>query len=103
MGNLRQELLIESSSVNMEFLKSKTREITAGEYVPSIAEIVNSVSQIGTGAVLIVNNYISGLILGTDSGDSLIHLVKMRLEIYQVPGTRVFIKFDTFHSFENYI
>lgn len=84
----------------MEFLKSKTREITAGEYVPSIAEIVNSVQQIGTGAVLIVNNYISGLILGTDSD---IYLVKMRLEIYQVPGTRVFIKFDTFHSFENYI
>lgn len=87
----------------MEFLKSKTREITAGEYVLSIAEIANSVQQIGTGAVLIGNNYIPGLILGTDSGDPLIQLVKMRLEIYQVPGTRVVIEFDTFHSFENYI
>ena len=38
-----------------------TGEITFGAYL-SIVEIVNSVQQIGAGALLIVNNYILGLI-----------------------------------------
>ena len=46
----------------MQFLENKTGEITAGVYLLSIAEIVNSVQDIETGALLIVNNYILGLI-----------------------------------------
>ena len=52
---LPQEFLIENSSVNVE--------IKAGAYSLSIREIVYSVQQTGTGALLIVNNYILGLIL----------------------------------------
>ena len=43
------------------------QEITAGAYLISISEIVNSVQKIGASAVLITNNYILGLILGNDS------------------------------------
>ena len=46
----------------MKFLENKTGEITAGEYFLSITEIVNSVDQIWTAALPIVNNYILGLI-----------------------------------------
>ena len=46
----------------MQFLENKTGEITAGVYLLSIAGIVNSVQDIETGALLIVNNYILGLI-----------------------------------------
>ena len=53
--------------MNVEFLENKTGEITAGGYLLSIAEIINSAQQIGTGALLIVNNYILGLIWGNDS------------------------------------
>ena len=42
-------------------------EIRAGGHLLSIAEIVNRARKIGTGALLIVNNYISGLIWGIDS------------------------------------
>ena len=51
----------------MEFLENKTGETAAGAYLLCIAEIVNSVRHIGTGALLIVNNYILGLIWGNDS------------------------------------
>ena len=79
MEDLPQEFLIENSSVNVEFLVNKTGEITAGAYLLSIKETVNSVQQIRTGALLIVNNYILGLIWGIHSST-----VKMRLAIYQV-------------------
>ena len=46
----------------MKFLENKTGEITAGEYFLSITEIVNSVQQIWTAALLIINNYILGVI-----------------------------------------
>ena len=42
-------------------------EIRAGGHLLSIAEIVNRARKIGTGALLIVNNYISDLIWGIDS------------------------------------
>ena len=66
MEDLPQELLTENSTVNGELLESKTREITAGAYLLSVTEVVNSAQQIETGAVLIVNNYILGLIWETD-------------------------------------
>ena len=50
----------------MEFLENKTGEIKAWAFLLSITEIINSVQQIGTGIPLIVNNYIFGLIWGTD-------------------------------------
>ena len=65
--DLPQELMIENCLINVELLENKTGEITAGAYLLSIAEIVNSARQIGTGALLIVNNYVLGIILGTDS------------------------------------
>ena len=40
--DLPQEFLLENYSMNVEFLENKTGEITAGSYMLSIAEIVNS-------------------------------------------------------------
>ena len=48
--------------INIELLENKTGEITAGAYLLSIAEIVSSAQQIGTGPLLIVNNYILDVI-----------------------------------------
>ena len=64
---LPQEFLIKSSSVNLDFVVKKTQEITAGAHLLSIAKIVNSVQQIRTGALLILNNYILHLIRRHDS------------------------------------
>lgn len=43
--------MLENSSVIVEFVENKTVEITAGAYLVSIAEIVNGVYQIVTGAL----------------------------------------------------
>lgn len=43
--------MLENSSVIVEFVENKTVEITAGAYLVSIAEIVNGVRQIVTGAL----------------------------------------------------
>ena len=51
----------------MEFLESKTGEITAGAYLLSIAEVVNSVQQIVTGPLLIFNDYTLSLMWENDS------------------------------------
>ena len=67
MEDLPQEFLIENSSVKKEFLENKTGEITAVAYLLSITEIVNSCQQTGTGTLLIVKNYILGIIQGNDS------------------------------------
>ena len=64
MVDLPQKLFIENSSINVQFLNIRKGEITAGAYLVSITEIVSDCQQIGTGALLIINNYILGLLWG---------------------------------------
>ena len=85
------------------FQKIRLEKLLLGSYLVSIAEIVNSVQHIGTGALLIVNNYILGLIWGNDSiylfgSDS-----KDENGNLSRSGTAVLLKFDTLYSLENYI
>ena len=77
--DLPQEFPIKNCSTDMKFLVDKTGEITAVTYLLSIKEIKNSVWQIGTGTLLIINNYILGF-----------------------RYSRSFI-FDTLYSLKNYI
>ena len=58
--------MIEISSIKVEFQENKAGEITTPEYLLSIVEIVNSVHEVGTDALLLVKNYVSGLIWGID-------------------------------------
>ena len=98
-----QEFFIEDLPINVQFLENKTRKITAEAYLPLIVEFVNSVQQIGTGALLIVNNYILDLILGNDYVylfDS--HSKDENGNIFG-SSTAGLLKFDTLHSLENYI
>ena len=55
MENLPQEFLLEGFAVNVQFLETKTGEITTGAYLLSIIEIVNSVQKTETGALLIAH------------------------------------------------
>ena len=103
MENLPQEFFLEGSAVNVQFLGIKTGEIKAGTYLLSIVEIANSVQQIETGALLIVNNYILGLIWGNDSIYLFHSHSKDENGNVSSFGTAVLIKFDTLHSLENYI
>ena len=59
---MAQEFMTKNCPINIELLENKTGEITAGAYLLSIAEIVSSAQQIGTGPLLIVNNYILDVI-----------------------------------------
>ena len=51
-------------SINVEFLIIRTVEITAGGYLVSITKIVSDCQQIGTWVLLIISNYILGLLWG---------------------------------------
>ena len=66
MEDLPQEFLIENCFINVEFLKNKTGEVTAGLYLLSIAEIKDSFGWIGGLAAVIINSDILGLIWGID-------------------------------------
>lgn len=59
--------MIEIYSTNVEFLESMTGDITVALCLLSVAEIVYIIEQIGTGTLLIINNYLLGLIWGSDS------------------------------------
>ena len=102
MEDLPEEFFLECFAVNVQFLEIKTGKITTGAYLLSIAEIVNSVQQIGNVALLIVNNYILGLIWGNGS-IYLFDSSKDENGNVSSSGTEVLIKFDTLHSLENYI
>ena len=80
MEDLPQEFFIENSSINVEFLNNRTGEITTGAYLVSITEIVSDCPQIGTGALLIINNYILGLLWVNQCFFYLTHIAKMKLE-----------------------
>ena len=88
--DLPQELLIEKFSINVEFFEIKTGEITAGKYLLSVTEIVNSLKEIRNSDLLVVNNYILGLIWGFDSMYLFDSQKNMRREIYQVQVQQIF-------------
>ena len=85
--------------MNVEFLENKTGEITAGAYLFSTAFIncKQSAQQIGTGALVTVNNYILDLTCGNDSHS------KDQYGNISSSGTAVLLKFDTVFSPEDYI
>ena len=56
LGTLSKEFLIEYSSVNIEFINNRTRDLIAGACLVSVTEIVSDCEQIYTGAVLIISN-----------------------------------------------
>ena len=101
--DLPQELIIENFLINIKLLENKTGEITAGAYLLSITEIVNSAQQFGTGILLIVNNYILGLIWGTDSIYMFDSHSKDEYRNLSSSSTAVFLKFDSLHLLEIYI
>ena len=103
MEELPQEFFLEDFAVNVQFLEIKTAEITAGAYLLPILEIVNSVQQIGTGALIVVNNYILGLIWGNGSMYIFDSHSKDENGNVSISGTAVLVKFDTLHSLENHI
>ena len=90
--------MIENSLINVQFLENNTGEITAGAYLPSIAEIVNSVQHTGISAILIVNNYILGLIWGNDSIYLFDSHSKDENDNLSSSETAVLLKFDSLYN-----
>ena len=78
-------------------------EIRAGGHLLSIAEIVNRARKIGTGALLIVNNYISRLIWGIDSVYFFYSDSRHEYGNLSSSGTSVLLKFDYLNSLKSYI
>ena len=101
--NLPQEFFIENSSINIEFLNNRTGEITVGAYLMSITEIVSDSQQIGAGALLIIANYILGLLWGNRCVFPFDSHSKDEIGRMSGAGTAVLLRFDSLHSLENYI
>ena len=102
MKDLPQEFFIENSSINVQFLNIRTGEITAGAYLVSITEIVSDCQQIGTGALLIINKYILGLLWGNQCFFLFDSHSNDEIGRMSATGTAVLLKFDFLQSLENY-
>ena len=71
-------------------------------YLLSITEIECDCQQIGTGALLIINNYILGLLCGNQCFFLFDSLRKDEIGRISATGTAVLLKFDLLQSLENY-
>lgn len=101
--DLKTQDVIENATINVGFLENKAGEITAGAYFISIAEIVNGAQWIGIGALLIVKNYILGLICWSGFIYSFDFHSKDENGNLWSSGTAVLLKLDNLYSLENYI
>ena len=98
MVDLPQEFLRENNC-----LEKKAREITAEEYLLPITQIVKSVQQNRTDALLIVDNYVWSVTCGIDSIYVFDLHSKDESDNLSSSGTAVLLKFDTSHSLKTYI
>ena len=75
------DLLIKSLN-NYRYLglKDLAQKLLMRAYLESITEIVHDCQQIGTGALLIIGNYILGLFLGNQCFFYFTHIAKIKLE-----------------------
>ena len=103
LDDLPQEIFIENSSINVEFPNKGTEEITVWAYLVSITEIVHDCQQISTGILLIIDNYILGLLLGNHCIFLFDSHSKNEIGRMSAKGTAVLLKFDSLLSLENYI
>ena len=101
--NLPHEFYTENLSVNVEFLNIRAGEITAGTYLVSITEIVTDCQQIGTGALLIINTYILGLLWRNQCFSLFDSNSKDKIGRMLATGTAVLLTFDSLQSLENHI
>ena len=91
--------LKENCLIDVNFLKNRTGEVTARAYLVSITEIINSCQQVGSGAFLIVNNYVLGLLWENQC----LYVLYSKDEngIISVAGTAVLLKFESLSSLES--
>ena len=113
MEELSREIFIENSPINVEFPNIRTGEITSGDilwdlgdilrYFVSITdEILSDCQQIGTGVLLIINNYILSLISGSQCFLLFDSHSKDEIGRKSTAGTAVLLKFVLLQSLENY-
>ena len=95
MEDLPQEIVIENSSINAEFPNKRTEEITVWSYLVSITETVHDCQQISTGILLIIDNYILGLLLGNQCIFLFDSHSKNEIGRMSARGTAVLLKFDS--------
>ena len=98
MEDLTQEIFIENSSINVEFINIRTGGITAGAYLVTISEIVSDCQQTSTGGLLIINNYILGLLWGNQCFFLLDSHSKDEIGRMSATGTAVLLKFRKLHK-----
>ena len=102
MEDLPQEFFIENLSINVEFPNNRTGEITSGAYLVSITKILSDCQLIDTGALLIINNYILGLLWGNQCFFLFDPHRKDEIGRISATGTAVLLKYDLLQSLENY-
>ena len=77
--------------------------LTAGAYLASITEVVSVCQQIGTSSLLIINNYILGLLWRNQSFFLFDSYSKDKIGRMSATGTAVLLKFNLIKSLESYI
>ena len=101
--DLPTKIEIYSHSIDIALLENRTGEITSSTYLTSIGDIVGNCSNLGNGALLIINGYALGIIWGKNCFflfDS--HSKNSNVNICQ-NGTLALLKFETLNKLQEYI
>ena len=94
---------IYSHSIDIALLENRTGEITSSTYMTSIDDIVGNCSNLGNGALLIINGYALGVLWGKNCfflfGS---HRKNSSSNICQ-NGTSVLLRFETLSKLQEYV
>ena len=100
---LPTKIEVYSHSIDIALLENRTGEITSSIYMTSTGDIVGNCSNLGNGALLMINGYALGVIWGKNRFfvfDS--HSKNSSGNICQ-NGTSVLLKFETLSKLQEYV
>ena len=89
--------------VQATYHQGDINRITDEAYLVSITKNVSDCQKIGTGVLLVINNYISGLLWGNQCFFLFDSHSKDEIERMSATGAAVLLKFDLLQSLESYI
>ena len=101
--DLPTKMEIYSHSIDIAFLENKTSGVTSSTYLTSIIDIVGNCSNLGNGALLIINGYTPGVIWEKNCFFLFDSYSKNSSGNICQNGTSVLLKFETLNKLQEYV
>ena len=103
IDDLPHHFVLKQSQINVQYLENMTGEICHNAYLTSISEIISNCQSIGSGALLIINNYTLAILWGRQCFFIFDSHSRDEEGKKSANGTAVLLKFHSLAKLEEYI